>query len=223
MKKYFALFILTGIATAANAQQILTRGDLNSILSTSTTDDFETFNVADQDATTLFGNSVLDSTTTYDSQGPNLVHSGAFYVDSSEYDFQWNGDHYFGLNSKTLVANGTSGGVEIVYNTPVGAMGVDAMAYSGYGYAGTMKVYSGVNLLGTVNFSLSGTAGETVFLGWQSTQLITSVSISSPAYSWSPIIDNHTYGSVGTVPEPASMAVLGLGALALVRRRRTQK
>ncbi|MBS1703391.1 MAG: PEP-CTERM sorting domain-containing protein [Armatimonadetes bacterium] len=222
MKKYFALFILSGIATAANAQQILTRGDLNSILSTSATDDFETLSLA-TDTSVFTPGSVLDSTTMVNGQGPNLVHDGARYVNTSGGLFSWNGDQYFGLNTNTLVADNVDGTMEIDYANPVGAMGLDVTSFAGDGYTGTMNVYNGADLLGTVNFSVSGNQGESVFLGWQSTQLITSVTLTETDYLFSPIIDNHTYGSVGTVPEPASLAALGLGALALVRRRRTKR
>jgi hypothetical protein len=61
------------------------------------------------------------------------------------------------------------------------------------------------------------------FLGWVGGPVVTSASITSTGSvdgnNWANL--DHAYtGAATTVPEPATMAVLGLGALAMLRRRK---
>jgi len=61
-----------------------------------------------------------------------------------------------------------------------------------------------------------------VFVGYTSDVAITSLTIDAldtPAVSW-PQLDHFYTGQVNPVPEPATIAALGLGAAALIRRRR---
>ena len=209
------------MSAAANAQQIATRANLNSLLATSTTDNFEALNIFPGTGVNM-GVSSLDSTTVIGTQGPNLVKPGATYRSTTGTNLQWNGDTYYSLVTETILANGPNGSLEIDYANATQAMGLDANNFQGYGYSGTMSVYNGTSLVGTLNFSLSGNGGETAFLGWQNASGITKVVLSSPTYTWSPIIDNHTYGTFSSVPEPGSLLVLGMGAVMFVRRRRTK-
>ncbi len=206
-------------AASAPAQQILTRANLNSLLTSSTSDGFETFNIPVSNAATTDVTS-MDSTTVVLGQGPGLVNPGATYLSTDGKPIQWNGDQYFGINTQSILINGDNGQFEIDYSAATQAMGLDARCFSGFGYSGTMDVYNGATLVGTMNFSLPGNAGDTTFLGWQNSGGITKVVISSGAFPWSPIIDDHTYGTINTVPEPASMAAIGLGLVALIRKRR---
>jgi len=209
---------MLAICSGAFAQQIMTRGALNALLTSSTSDDFEAFQIGVGAATNLDIAS-LDSNSIALGQGPGLVKPGATYVDPTGVHLQWNGDQYVGLNSKTILANGGGGGtIKINYNVFTQAMGLDAKAFLGFGYTGTMDVYDNAGaLVGSANFGLGTGGGETSFIGWQNNAGIGSVVISSPNFSWSPIIDDHTYG---VVPEPVSMIALGTGLLALARRRR---
>lgn len=218
MKKNLLLLGLAAVAAGANAQQIADRATLNSLLTSSSTDDFEKYDVAVGFADNL-DTAVLDSNTVTNGQGPGLVLPGATYTDPSGVHLQWNGDQYVGMNSKTLLSNGTTGDIRMDYSGFVQAMGVDVKVFAGFGFDGQVDFFNGTQLLGTVKVSLAGLAGESVFAGWQNAAGITNVMVSSANYPWSPIIDDHTYG---VVPEPATLSALGLGILALAKRRRNR-
>jgi hypothetical protein len=217
MNKILAISLVAGLAVGAGAQAIGNRGALNALLVSSTTDDFEAFSIGVGQATNL-DVFTLDSSTIANGQGPNLVNSGVTYNDPSSNQLQWNGDQYFGLNTKTLLSNGASGQIGIAYGGSVQAMGLDLKSFAGFGYVGTMDVYDTQNnLVDSVAFNLSSAAGSSVFVGYQHNPGIGSVMITSGNYSWSPIIDDHTWG---VVPEPGTMIALGAGLAALAARRR---
>jgi hypothetical protein len=181
-------------------------------------EDFESFDVAYGGAVNLDVFS-LDWQTIANGQGPGLVEAGATYLDPSQVHLQWNGDQYYGLNSKTLLANGTAGAIEILYDSPMDAMGVDLRAYEGFGYDGYFDVYDADgSLVGSTPFTLKDGGAENVFLGWQEAGGISRVVLHSSTYAWSPLIDNHGYG---LIPAPGALAALGLFGLVGSRRRRS--
>ncbi len=175
--------------------QIPDRATLDSILGANQTlEDFETFVITDGGAVNLDVNP-LDDTSIANGQGPGLVEDGATYRATTNV-LQWNGNAYFNLQSKTFLANGEE--LEITYDPIVTAMGIDARAFQGYGYSGTMRVYdAGNNLVGTINFSLSSGGAENVFLGWEVSAGISRVTIDDLSHPWSPVVDNHGYGRGG--------------------------
>ena len=205
------------LASTADAGLILDRGTLDDLLGgNQTLEDFESFDIAQGTATNL-DVFELDSDTITNGQGPGLVEPGARYLDPSQTRLQWNGDQYFGLESKTLLSNGATGTIELLYDSVVTAMGVDLRAVEGFGYDGVFDVYDTADtLLGSVSFHLTNGGPENVFLGWEHAGGIGRVVAHSSAFSRSPIIDNHAYGRV---PAPGAIALLGLAGL-MGRRRR---
>jgi hypothetical protein len=204
--------LLTGTATA---QRIPDRATLDNLLGgNKILEDFEKFSIDYGGAANLDVFS-LDSKTISNGQGPGLVQPGATYLDPSQVHLQWNGDGYVGLKTKTLLANGGGGGIGITYDAAVIAMGIDLRAFEGYGYQGNIQVYDTKNnVVGSEQFSLSNGGGENYFFGWQYAGGIGRILVSSAAFSWSPVIDNHEYG----VPEPTTLILLALGGLAARRR-----
>ncbi len=157
--------------------------------------------------------SLLNSTSTYAGFGPGLCKPGATYTSPSLF---WNDNGYFGLNTRTL---GDSSGwrgddITITYTTPVTAFGFDLAGYQGFGQAGFVKVFDLSNTLITSSAINGG------FFGWENAGGIGKVVVS--ATSDYIMIDNHGYGA-STVPEPASLSILGLGALGMLVRRRNRR
>ena len=195
MKRVRATVCLFVLSSAAFAQQIPNRATLDGLLGADQIlEDFETFNVANNTPMNLTVY-VLDSTTVANGQGPGLVEPGVTYIDPSSDKLQWNGDGYFQLATKTLLANGDQGRIDITYQPPVQAMGVDVANYEGFGFSGTATVFdTSGSAVGSVAFTLDGSAGQRVFVGWLHTMGIGRVSVHSPDYFWSPLIDDHGYG-----------------------------
>lgn len=191
-----AAVVAAGWCTAAALAdgQIPDRATLDAILGGGQTlEDFESFVIADGGATVL-DIAVLDDQSIALGQGPGLVEDGATYSSTT---LQWNGNAYYSLQSRTFLANAET--LTITYDPVVTAMGLDARAFVGYGYNGSMRVYDLNNaLVGTINFSLSSGGAENVFLGWEWNAGISRVEIDDSTWSWSPVIDNHGYGEGGT-------------------------
>ncbi|MFW5697883.1 MAG: PEP-CTERM sorting domain-containing protein [Fimbriimonadaceae bacterium] len=213
MKKL--LFIgVVAMPAMALSQVIADRATFNTEFPTAATEDFESFQINFNNATNLEV-SVLDSTTVTNDQGPGLVLPGATYIDPSETQLQWNGDGHFQLPTRSLLANGNQGILRIEYDEPMQAFALDVFAFQS-NRAGAVRVYSGGDLVHT--FDLSGVSNTAAnFVGFKHSPGITAVEVDRLLGSYSLIIDNHSYTAV---PEPATLAALCLGALALVRRRK---
>jgi hypothetical protein len=193
-----AVVALCACSGAANAGVVPNRATLNSILGGGQVlEDFESYSVATGTAEGL-GVFSLDNTTVANGQGPGLVEPGATYLDPGQINLQWDGDQYFGLDTKTLLASGNDGTLVITYGAPVRAMGVDLLGFQGFGWSGQMDVYGPGNvLLGTVPATINSGGSERVFAGWEDAGGIDRVEIQSSDYVWSPIIDDHGYGNPG--------------------------
>lgn len=210
MKTICALVGMVGIASAASASVIPDRSTLNTILGGGgTTDTFESYSIVDGGAEVI-GVSSLDETTIAMGQGPGLVNDGCTYNGN----LQWNGNNYFALPTRTLLANSET--FTFQYDTFTTAMGVDLHAFAGYADTAMVSVYDNAGgLLFSGNMALPNDATG-VFFGFESAGGIGSVVFDGAGWSWSPIANDHTYG----VPAPASLALLGLGGLCGARRRR---
>ena len=211
MRKVSLVVAMAGIAAAASAQQIANRATLNTILGGGgTTDNFEAFNVGVGNAVVLDITN-LNSNSIANGQGPGLVNPGASYSSGS---LQWNGDQYFGMTSQAILGDATN--ITIAYSAATTAMGLDMQAFFGYADTAQISVYDTNNsLIFSTSMALPNDASD-VFFGYQSASGIGSVVLAGTNFSWSPNIDDHTYG----VPAPSSLALVGVGAMGLVRRRR---
>lgn len=192
------LVALAGWQSSAFAQcgsdgEIPDRATLDSRLGgNQTLEDFESFQIPT--SAVLLDTAVLDDTTIANGQGPGLVQPGATYSDASNLRLQWNADLYFNLSTKTLLASGTGGQINITYSPPVQALGVDLAGFDVSPYTGSARFYDTGNvLLGTVQFSVTGGASRD-FVGWQHLAGIGRVELHSPNFTWSPILDDHGYG-----------------------------
>jgi len=216
MRSKVVLAAVCASTGTALADQIPDRNTLNDILGGNQVfEDFEKFDVAFGGAVTLDVFS-LDQFTIANGQGPGLVQPGATYLDPLQTQLQWNGDAYFGLESKTLLSNGFDGRLWILYDSPVVAMGIDLRGFSGYPWNGQVDVYSASNaLLGSIPVSIFSGGSESFFAGWEDAGGISRVEIGSSTYPWSPIVDNHGYG----VPAPGAIALLGASGMLTLRRR----
>ena len=202
MRRFASAIGVAGVAALsiinapAAAGPINDRATLDALLGANQIfEDFESFDIGFGGAVNL-DVTVLDENAIANGQGPGLVESGATYIDPASVQLQWNGDGYFGLQTKTLLSNGGAGAIEIEYTTVVQAAGFDLRAFQGFGYSGTVEFYdTGNNLLGSVPVTLSSGGTENVFAGWEDAGGIGRVVVRSSNYAWSPLIDNHGYGA----------------------------
>jgi hypothetical protein len=213
---------IAGAPLVANADLIGDRGTLEGLLGLyGTLEDFEAYNIGSGSANPLFDLddviiNQLDSSSIANGQGPGLVKDGAIYSTAAGYGMQWNGDDYFGMESKTI--GGNSGGLytAVWYTQPVTAMGLDVQVFSGYGGAHQARVYNTSNdLIGIHDFVVD--SGR-YFFGWADAGGIGRVEIEFLVFSWGGMIDDHLYGVA--VPAPGAIAMLGVAGLFGSRRRR---
>lgn|GEM_PF-4411058 len=177
----------------------------------------ETCNVANF-TQAVTGLSILNSSSVDNGNGPNLVDPGASYnTGGLSADFTWNGNGYFDSNTKTIISNNTE--LDIVYSSPVQAMGIDLGDFLSHGMNYTLTVFNGANVVGQITGALISNAANPTFNGWENTAGITEVTIvntfSANGDTWSPMIDNSQYGTAQAVPEPSPFILIGLGIVGL--------
>ncbi len=160
-------------------------------LSGQTLDTFESYVVAFGGAE-VTGNAFIDDTTiTTTGQGPNLVADGCTYTSPAS-SIQWNGDSYFGLTTNTILSNSQS--LVLTYDSPTTDLSFTIQCYDGYGDVVTVNLYDSAGSL------ISSTPGinvpdSTPVPFSSSGPSVASVELISGSWSWSPIIDDHQYGS----------------------------
>jgi hypothetical protein len=202
------------------AQQVTTRANLNSALTTSSTEDLEQFSIGAGQADGDIGANPLNngSNTTY---GTGMVVPGIEFSTFST--LQVNAAGYFGMSSHTILGNGSSLSITFLQFTQ--AFGLDAMDFDCCVSSYSADIYDLSNaLLGSLNYSGAGAPGFD-FIGWQNPGGIGRVDLSATQNGWSPNVDNVTFGTTAVVatPEPASLTLLATGLFGLagvVRRKR---
>ena len=216
----FAATMTFGIHRVSAGTIISDRTQLNTILGGSgVTENFENYNVPDGNGDEL--QATLDSSTVVNGQGPGLVVNGVTFVAGSS-NLQWNGANYFGSPSKELVA--LSQTMNIDFSVPVNAFGLDLRAFTGFGDTATVTIFGtdDSTVLDTISsIGLAGT-GVPVFFGYQDIAGIGKIELTQQSLSWSPMIDNLTFGQSAAASTPEPSTVLGLGLLglgALVKRQ----
>ena len=115
--------------------------------------------------------------------------------------------------------------ISITFASSQMAVGTQIQSNSFGEFTAQIDVYNNLNqLLGSYaagGTNLGGSGNTNPFLGVSSSESdIAKLVISSTNDSLGIIINRVEAGPCGAVPEPASMATLGLGAVALLRRRK---
>lgn len=138
--------------------------------------------------------SLDDTTITGTGQGPGLVEDGVTYSCTFN-SLQWNADTYFGLTSKTFLANGNDGTVSMTYDSGQSTISFDLMTFDGYPDTALVNVYSTGGALLYTSAPIALADSTAVPFSYSDTD-IGSVSITG-AYPWSPVIDNHEFEAGG--------------------------
>lgn len=224
--RFNGLVLFAALATPllATAQQVTTRSQLNGILTSSVTENFESFTVPGSppflNAGPL-GTLVLDNTTITPFGGS--VAPGVRFSTTARSGLQMNGAGYYGGVSNNINANGAI--LTVSFLNFVQAFGLTASDWSPYGAPFSATVFGpGSAVLGTMSFP-GANAPQTEFVGWYDAGGIDHVNFSrSTQFNVTTTIDDVQFGNTVSTPEPASMALLATGVLAIAafsRRRKT--
>ncbi|MBL7009292.1 MAG: hypothetical protein ISR76_09860 [Planctomycetes bacterium] len=213
MNRFPLLSLLAAVAffgADASGQVIGDRATLQNLLGgNGVLHDFEAYNVAFGGAENI-NVLYLDEFTIANGQGPGLVSDGAAYSCALN-TLQWNGDAYFGLPTKTFLANSGDGILTISYDAPGGAFGVDLLTFQGYGDSAVVEVFDPAGALIYASAPLSVSGPSPVFFGYQA-PAIGSVRISSMAYSWGIVINDHLFGSISGPSLTVNRLIAGVTA-----------
>ncbi|NQU47759.1 MAG: hypothetical protein HQ519_03855 [Planctomycetes bacterium] len=205
MKYLFLASMVFGLTAAAGAQnQVAPLGQPNSINpnisnfnsggqhnQATVSEDFETYIVGASAASTLGVLALDDTTISASGQGPNLVQDGVSYFCTGG-SMQWNGPNYYGLITKTLMANTIDGDLWLGYDSPQSSVSFSLSVFSGYPDVATIFVYntSGALLHSSGPISIPGPTPVPFSFSGSNIGL---VSIDGTSYSWSPCIDQHAF------------------------------
>ncbi|MCG3131283.1 MAG: hypothetical protein FLDDKLPJ_02073 [Phycisphaerae bacterium] len=171
---------------------IATRAELNDLLvGGGTTDDFETYVIADGSIENTFVFDLQD-TTIVNGQGPGLVHDGAIYFSSRH--LVWCGNGFNGSRTRTILADARS--MAIAFDVRTQLMGVDVQAFEGFGDTANVRIFSTAGqLLGSTNLTLPDD-GTPVFVGFRHDAGIGTVEFTNSSNNQSPLLNDHTYGVI---------------------------
>lgn len=214
-----------------NAGQIATRAELDTYLGAgAVSEDFEAFSIDPGVMLDIQPSGLpLDSAGVLAGQGPNLVVPGVeFSGYSSEALITWAGaSQYFGNASKGLL--GEEFTLTVDFTQPTEAFGLDLLdtlspttpdnAY--------IQVYAenDTDVIAEFPFTIQLPGSSPIFFGYSDVNGIGKAVFSSDASSYSPFVDDLTFGAPSLIPEPSSVAMLLGGAVGLLvfGRRRKRK
>ncbi len=177
---------------------------------------------------------VLSSTTTVGTQGPNLVSSEVSFTSAGFPSLiNWNGANYASIVPQSITAfNGNT--INVNFSEPTAAAGVSVTAFEGFDYMVTARAYDANNVLLTSGISPATYSGPVTnsaiqFIGFSGLSGAISrlelVRSGNSSVSWSPVITGVHYcsPSVVAIPEPSAAVALAMGAVLVIgyRRRRS--
>ena len=133
-------------------------------------------------------------------------------------------DFNFGVNSSpNYICTAAVGGgldclnpVTVNFTSPVNGLSFLALGDDAAGTPGHVDVFNGANLLGSVNIVVDGIFNTTALVDLSAFASVTRITISANTDPGGLAYDTFTFN----VPEPASGALLLVGAILILRRRR---
>jgi hypothetical protein len=161
---------------------------------------------------------VLNHSTSVPGYGTGLVLPGVSFLGPSGNALQLNSGGYYGQPSQDLLSGYMR--IDVDFNTPTRAVGLDLLVFEGYSDSATVKVYGpdDTTLLDSYSGISISSPADFVFFGYEDDGGIGMIEISGANYTWTPILDNVTFVQV---PEPSALALVACGAAAwLISRRR---
>ncbi|MAW59471.1 MAG: hypothetical protein CMJ94_01405 [Planctomycetes bacterium] len=181
-------------------------------------EDFEAYTIAVGSAELTGSSVIFEGTITGTGQGPGLVLPGCSYYCDPSGSIQWNGDTYFGLDTKKILATVSDARLGIRYYTPQASVSMNLHAFDGFPDNALVEAYDSTG-------ALVDTVGPLVVPDSSPVPItltgpnIARVEINSLSYPWSPIIDNHDYdtgtscglqlSASGSCPGPMTFTVNG--------------
>ncbi len=168
---------------------------------------------------------VLDADTVIAGQGPGIVNPGLRFTNIASNrnvdDLQLDRRSEFSIPSGSLLAEG--GTLVIDFLVPITHAGFDFFQFDGFADTASVQVFASDDstvIFQTARVLPAPNAPASTFFGYTDLGGIGSVRIRSTVKGWSPLVDDLTYGDI---PEPASLCMLGLGALVIGCGQRGQR
>jgi len=156
--------------------------------------------------------------------------AGVTFTDTSGSNLQVNNYGNQGIGKSLLVGNDDTSALRLGFTTAVNslslAFGNDDRGYTGQDIFARLQVFSGATQIANVLLATNNNdiMDQTIsYVGQQfDSAVFTYTNASGVAINLIEIVDNITFDRANAVPEPASMALLGLGfaGLAGLRRRK---
>jgi hypothetical protein len=204
------------LVAPARGGVISSRSQLNSLLTSSQTEGFETFPAQFNSVYAFIGD--VDASTVIFGQGPGLVRSDVRFRASPNSNLQWNGPSAFSNPTRTILSNATGHGLAIDFLSPVDTFGLDMDTNQPTISIVQCQVLNLSRTAVIATITGVGVSAAGGFVGYQDAGGIGGVIVAqSPAAPDFLCFDNVTYGLA--LPEPASLSTAAMCATALLCRR----